>query len=292
MQALTALIENDFRPTEAKYAAILGLTPSKGARSPVLWNAAYAASDFEACMVPMDVTETNLIPLIKALRADQCYLGGAIAVPHKKALLPTLDHLEPEALRIGAVNAVYRHTDGGLVGANTDGAGALSEITDLVGGVEALASKKTLVLGLGGAGLAVSAYLADHVAKLTLVNRTRAAAFQAAEHFGAQIADWPVSEDVLSSCDLLVNCTSVGFEDGPAGTPLPDELLAALPATAAIYDTIYQPRETLLLAAARARGLAARNGLGMNLEQAVIAFDKVNPGLLPRTRLREVMANA
>ena len=68
--------------------------------------------------------------------------------------------------------------------------------------------------------------------------------------------------------------------------------LAVLPATAAVYDVIYQPRETRLLAAARARGLSARDGLGMNLEQAVIAFDKTNPGLLQRSRLRQVMADA
>ncbi|MGB1006871.1 MAG: hypothetical protein ACPGVX_06820, partial [Thalassobaculaceae bacterium] len=116
MQDILALIGNEVRPTTARFAAILGLTPSKGARSPVLWNAAFEAAGDNACMVPMDVSEANLAALVDVLRADRRYLGGAVAVPHKQGLLPLLDHLEPEAARIGAVNALYRHADdGGLV---------------------------------------------------------------------------------------------------------------------------------------------------------------------------------
>ena len=292
MQNILALIGNEVDLTTARYAAILGLTPSKGARSPVLWNAAYKAAGADAGMVAMDVGEANLAALVDALRTDRRYLGGAVAVPHKQGLLPLLDHLEPEAARIGAVNAVYRHPDGGLVGANTDGAGALAEITDLVGGVEALAGRRAVMLGLGGAGLAVATYLAARVADLALVNRTRATAVTVAERLGARTIDWPVAADDVAACDLLVNCTTMGYADGPAGSPLTARALAALPATAAVYDVIYQPRKTPLLAAARARDLTARDGLGMNLEQAVIAFDKANPDLLPRDRLRQVMANA
>ena len=292
MQDILTLIGNEVRPKTARFAAILGLTPSKGARSPVLWNAAYEAAGDDASMVPMDVTEGNLPALVDALRADLRYLGGAVAMPHKQGLLPLLDHLEPEAARIGAVNSLYRHADGGLVGANTDGAGALAEITDLVGGAEELARRRAVVLGLGGAGLAVAAYLAAGVSDLALANRTQATAAAAAQRLGARRIDWPVAEDDLANCDLVVNCSTIGFADGPAGSPLAAGALAALPATAAVYDVIYQPRETRLLAAARARGLSARDGLGMNLEQAVIAFDKTNPGLLQRSRLRQVMADA
>jgi shikimate dehydrogenase len=116
-------LDNSVTMTTAKYAAILGLAPSKGARSPTLWNAAFAAAGLDAVMCPFDVTEANLAGLVAALKADPRYIGGSVAMPHKQGLVPLLDRLEPEAERIGAVNAIYRDGDD-LVGANTDGAGA------------------------------------------------------------------------------------------------------------------------------------------------------------------------
>ena len=260
-----------------RYAAILGAAPSKGARSPVLWNAAFRAAGIDAVMHPMDVTAADLPAVVAALKADPRFVGGAVTVPHKQAILGLLDRVEPEAGRIGAVNALYR--DGGaLVGANTDGAGALSQIEEMVGGPHALMTRRALVLGLGGAGLAVAAFLAGRVTELTVANRTRATAETVAARLGAMVADWPVGADVLSKVDLLVNATTIGHKDGPAGSPVAEADLAVLPASAAVYDAIYQPDVTPLLALATDRGLAARNGLGMNLDQAVIAFAKAVPG--------------
>ena len=104
-------LDNDPTISTAKFAAILGLTPSKGARSPQLWNAAFTAASIDAAMVPMDVTPENLAGLVAALKADKRYIGGAVAVPHKQEIAKLLDRLEPEAERIGAVNAIYRDGD-------------------------------------------------------------------------------------------------------------------------------------------------------------------------------------
>ncbi|MDE0810299.1 MAG: hypothetical protein OSB69_13385, partial [Alphaproteobacteria bacterium] len=154
------LLDNQVTCDTGRYAAILGLSPSKGARSPTLWNAAFAAAGADAVMRPFDVTAANLPVLVAALKADARYIGGSVAVPHKQGLVPLLDRLEPEAERIGAVNAIYR--DGaGLVGANTDGAGALEQLRGLV---DDLKNRHAIMLGLGGAGLAVAAYLEGNVA--------------------------------------------------------------------------------------------------------------------------------
>lgn len=289
--AFAGPIGNPVTVETGRYAAILGASPSKGARSPLLWNAAFRAAGIDAVMHPMDVTATDLPALVSVLRADPRFVGGAVAVPHKQALVALLDRVEPEAARIGAVNAIYR--DGGmLVGANTDGAGALSQIEELVGGANALMTRRALVLGLGGAGLAVAAFLAGRVTELTVANRGRATAEAMAAKLGALVADWPVGADVTSKIDLLVNATSVGHKDGPAGSPIDPAALAALPASAAVYDVIYQPDVTPLLAAAAARGLETRNGLGMNLDQAVIAFGKAVPGALPMDAVRAAMRAA
>lgn len=289
--SFSAPLDNTVEITTERYAAILGATPSKGARSPLLWNAAFRAAGIDAVMHPMDTRPEVLGEVVAALKADPRYLGGAVAVPHKQTIGAFLDRLEPEAARIGAVNAIYR--DGSeLVGANTDGAGALSQIAELVGGADALKGMRATLIGLGGAGVAVAAYLAGRTASLALANRSRAAANEAAEKLGAIAVDFPLSPEVLEATDLLVNATAVGHQDGPAGSPVPESMLATLPDGAAVYDVIYQPRETPLLAAAKARGLRTLDGLGMNLDQAVIAFEKAAPGALSIDAIREAMRAA
>ncbi|MDF1792496.1 MAG: shikimate dehydrogenase [Thalassobaculaceae bacterium] len=289
--SFTGPIDNPIAITTERYAAILGATPSKGARSPLLWNAAFKAAGIDAVMHPMDTRPEALGEVVAALKADPRYVGGAIAVPHKQTVGAFLDRLEPEAARIGAVNAIYRDGDA-LVGANTDGAGALAQIEALVGGADALKGRRATLIGLGGAGVAVAAYLAGRTASLALANRSRVSANETAEKLGAIAVDYPLSPEVLAATDLLVNATTVGHQDGPAGSPVAENLLATLPDDAVIYDVIYQPRETPLLAAAKARGLATLDGLGMNLDQAVIAFKKAMPGALGLDLIREAMRAA
>jgi len=284
-------IDNPIAITTDRYAAILGATPSKGARSPLLWNAAFKAAGIDAVMHPMDTRPEALGDVVAALKADPRYVGGAIAVPHKQTVGAFLDRLEPEAERIGAVNAIYRDGEA-LVGANTDGAGALGQIESLVGGAEALKTKRALVVGIGGAGIAVAAYLSGRTASLALANRTRAAAETAAKTLGASAVDYPLSPEALNGIDLLVNATTIGHPDGPQGSPADVDALASMPADGAVYDVIYNPAETPLLAAAKARGLKTLNGLGMNLDQAVIAFEKAVPGALGLGAIREAMRAA
>jgi shikimate dehydrogenase len=289
--AFAAALDNTVSIDTPSYAAILGLTPSKGARSPVLWSAAFKAAGIDAVMLPMDVRPENLAAVVAGLKADRRYIGGAVAVPHKQSIGALLDRLEPEAERIGAVNAIYRDGDA-LVGANTDGAGALSQIEALVGGAEALKAKRATLIGIGGAGIAVAAYLAGRTKSLTLANRDTAKAQEAATRLGVQAAEYPLSAEVLAATDLLVNCTTIGYQDGPEGSPVDEAGLASLPEGAAVYDIIYQPRETPVLKAAAARGLATRDGLGMNLDQAVIAWVKANPGTLDIDAVRAAMSAA
>ncbi len=282
MSLLAGLIGNTVAEPAGEFAAILGASPSRGARSPSLWNAAYAAAGSAARMVPLDVATDRLAAVVAALKADLRFRGGAVTMPLKQEILPLLDRVEPEAQRIGAVNALYR--DGSaLVGANTDGAGALADILDLCPDLD---RRRVLVLGVGGAGLAVVAFLAGRAAALSVWNRSPARAMGLGYALAAPDAEG------LAGTDLLVNCTAAGHASGPAEAAFDTALLAHMPAGAAVYDVIYQPAETALLAAARQRGLATRNGLGMNRLQAVIAFQKANPGLLPADRIEAAMAAA
>ena len=81
------LIENNVDTEKIRsYAAIIGETPSKGARSPLLWNAAFKAHDLDQSMVPLDVSQKNIIRLLDELNSDKNYIGGAVAVPYKETV--------------------------------------------------------------------------------------------------------------------------------------------------------------------------------------------------------------
>ena len=279
-------IENKNLNLEASacYAAILGESPSKGARSPTLWNAAFKGLKLPAMMHPMDIRKENLKSVVGSLRQDKRFIGGAVTMPYKIEIMPFLDALEPEAEIIGAVNCIYRK-DGGLVGANTDGAGALWSLQNTYGD---LRGKGVLLLGVGGAGFAVAAYVANALGKngtLRLANRSPgplqilASRLQGACQIQT-IAHWPVTPEDVAGVDVLVNCTSIGFANHKEealrmASPVSRQVLINMQSSL-VYDIIYQPLETELLREAKQCGHKTLNGLAMNLEQAVIAFEKVN----------------
>lgn len=198
------------------YAAILGESPSKGAKSPTLWNAAFESLELPMRMHPIDVQPKQLDAMIGALREDTRYIGGAVTLPFKQAIIPSLDELEPEADLIGAVNCIYR-VDGKLIGCNTDGAGALHSLHAKLGD---LSDKTVLLVGTGGAGYAVAVYLAKAIGKgghLILCNRSMAKTSPLAEKVAAlsqvSCTDFSNLDKFLPAVNIVVNCSSVGFEN-------------------------------------------------------------------------------
>jgi len=301
MSLHAGLIDNAVRLETPLYAAIIGTKPSAGARSPALWNAAFARAGVEGRMYPFDVSLEKLPALISALRADSRFVGGACALPHKTALLPLLDEIEPEARNIGAVNCIYRR-DGKLVGANTDGAGALPALATAAGG---LSGKTAVLVGLGGAGRAVAVYVAGAVREVLLSNRHEGAAREIAVRLAnAEICSFPPSVESLSRADIVVNCTSLGSNLFPGRTALSASedpgvnltesrnAIGIVPDTAIVFDIVYQPSETPLLNLARARELRNLNGEAMNLEQAVLAFGRAVRSNLADKDVRQAMRRA
>jgi shikimate dehydrogenase len=297
----------------SRYGAILGASPSKGARSPQLWNAVFRAFEVDAAFGAYDVVESELGRVVAELKADPNFIGGAVGVPYKSAILSYLDEVEPECEQIRAVNALYRK-NGRLVGSNTDGKGAVASLLHFLKD-STLQKKSLLILGAGGAGRAVAAYLAKSFGSdglVRLCNRTPEKAKELARAlnvYGGSVETIPFKrlDEVLPETQLLVNCTSVGAMEAPLqgadkslnvlSTPLapvpasPEdrknmacvvkgskkniakslELLAMLPPNTVVYDIVYRPAITMLLKLSEGLGLRSLNGLGMNLEQAVIA---------------------
>jgi len=288
-----AHITNEAAPPEGgRFAAILGARPSKGARSPQLWNAVFERSGDTARMVCLDVPdEQALRAVLEGLDSDPAFIGGAATMPYKEAIARWLgpDRLTLEAERIGAVNCLYRDADGRLAGANTDGEGALSSLQRAFGPI---AGKRALLIGPGGAGKAVAVFLASSKCNVTIAARRPEAAASFAEKIGARTVAAPVDAQTLGEVELLINCTPLGFaQTDPMASPVDPGALSALAQDTCVFDVIYDPAETPLLRAAHALGLRSLNGSEMNLEQAVLGFLKATPTADPSI-VRETMAAA
>jgi len=199
--------------------------------------------------------------------------------------LAHLDEIDPIAERIGAVNTILVAADGTLEGSNSDGFGFLENLRQAAPQWRAELGPVVL-LGAGGSARAAAAALVDAgVPALRLVNRTIARAEQLAQDIGGPIEPyaWAQCGAALKDSALLVNSTTQGMK----GQPALEIDVQPLPPTAIVYDIVYVPLETPLLAAARARGLATVDGLGMLLHQArpgFAAWFGVEPQVTPELR--------
>ena len=213
------------------------------------------------------------------------FRGCNVTIPHKVDAMQLVHDLDPMAKRMGALNTIVVQPDGSLKGFNNDGFGYIQSLLDAKPDWRADAGPIT-VLGAGGAARAVVLSLADRGAKeIRLLNRSDDKATALAAEFGAPVKALPWSQrhEALADVALLVNTTNQGMH----GNPALDLQLDKLPLSALVSDVIYVPLETPLLAAARQRGNATVNGLGMLLNQARPAFHAwfgVMPEVTPELR--------
>ena len=265
-----SLIENQINIAHLdKYAAIIGENPSNGARSPKLWNAVFDNDGLNYSMIPLDVTKDKIIELLNDLSRDEDFIGGAIAVPYKETVSKWLgENITPEAKKIGAVNCLYRDANGKLQGTNTDGEASLITFENKF---ESLESKSVMILGVGGAGKAVASYFATSANSTIIISRSKEGK-EYADKINARWGNWSQIDDHIDTVDVVVNCTSVGFGDQEMASPLSEEQIANLKKSTIVFDIIYQPVKTKLLEIADKSGISTLNGLEMNLEQAVLAY--------------------
>ena len=204
-------------------------------------------------------------------------LGINVTVPHKEAVIPFLDDIDDWAAEAGAVNTIVNR-EGRLTGYNTDGYGFLRALRES-GGLDP-AGRRVLILGAGGSARGVAqALIRAGVGRLDIANRTPARAESLAQLAAGRSVPahaLPLEPDRLSpaaaSADLIVNCTSLGMRHGPDETASP--LTAAqIPATALVYDLVYNPMQTPLLEAAEQAGAATLGGTSMLVYQGAAAFE-------------------
>ena len=254
----------------ARLAGVIGW-PVSHSRSPLLHNHWLTRYGIDGVYVPLPVAPAGLAVAITGLRAAG-FRGVNVTVPYKVAAAELCDVLRPTARQTGAVNTLV-FTDDGIVGDNTDGAGFMANLHAVQASPAPALLRGTLLLGAlllgaGGAARAIAAALLAHGTPVTIANRSPARAHELAAVLpGLQTRDWS-DRHALAGFGLLVNTTTLGMTGQP---PLDLDLAAADPKLV-VCDIVYSPLETLLLSAARNRGLQTVGGLGMLLHQAVPGF--------------------
>lgn len=240
--------------------------------SPAMYNAAFPAMGIDATYEAWPIPPEEVAEAIRSLR-DEGMLGMNVTVPHKEAVLSLVDELEPVAAAIGAVNCIVKQ-DSRLIGHNTDRYGFIRSLREA--GCEPQ-GRTALLLGAGGSARAVAFALVEAGAtRVSIASRTRERADQLAESLrqyagGSHIRSlgWLDSDfvDACNDAELIVNCTPVGMKHSAQenDSPLPAELLRT---DLWVYDLVYNPRQTVLLAEAKRAGAKPIGGLEMLVYQA------------------------
>lgn len=216
--------------------------------------------------------EHGLQDLLARVRSKEI-LGLNVTIPHKQNVIRLLDELTLTARAIGAVNTIY-FLNNKLIGDNTDATGFIKDLYRFLAGIQSqIANRKSaIVLGAGGSARAVVYALLNDGWQVTIAARRLEQAQQlTATFFNYELRITDFTDLRLSTFDLLVNATPLGMAPNIDQSPLPENL--SFPRHAAIYDLVYNPRETKFVREARAQGLSATTGLGMLIEQAALAFE-------------------
>jgi len=276
--------------------------------SPEIHNACFADKGMNKLYLPLlvqggqDKFNKFLDNII--LRKWLHFKGFSVTIPHKhNALnyagttrakywagsysLSIRGFIEPLAEKIGAVNTLVVGAENKVAGYNTDYAAALDSITSVRrGGKIRKASLKSLpvaIVGAGGVARAIVAGLSDADAKIKIYNRTLERAERLAAEFGCEFAGLDDLQDL--DAKLLINCTSIGMHPNIDATPVPKEYLKK---GMVIFDTVYNPAQTLLLKQAKRKKLKTIDGLSMFINQALAQFklftgQNANPVLMRKT---------
>jgi 3-dehydroquinate dehydratase/shikimate dehydrogenase len=260
--------------------------------SPAIHNACFAEMKMNRLYLPLWVQgqkqEFGTFMNNVLLRKWLSFRGFSVTIPHKRNALDyagtNQGFIEPLAEKIGAVNTLIIRSDGKVKAYNTDYTAALEAI---MSGMKINKTKlkdlPVAVVGAGGVARAIVAGLSDTGAKIKIYNRTIEKAEKLAAEFNCEFA--PLDELENLNAKLLVNCTSIGMHPDVEATPVPKEYLNK---SMAVFDTVYNPAETLLLKDAKKKKAKTIDGVSMFVNQAMAQFKLFtgtdgNPDLMRET---------
>ena len=251
--------------------------------SPVIHNAGFDHLDMNRVYLPFRVPKDHLDQFIDD--APSLGIRGlSVTIPHKQEVMASLTKIESGARKIGAVNTVVFEGNE-IVGYNTDLYGAMVSLAEIAGAdpdEKWLSGKKVLLLGAGGVARAIGVGVKDRGAELMVASRT----YEKAVELAAKLEGTPVSweERHSTNADVLVNCTPVGMHPNMNETPFEE---AGLRRGMIVFDTIYNPEQTLLIKQARDHGCRVVTGVEMFVRQAELQFRLFSGEKAPVDVMRE-----
>lgn len=245
--------------------AITGLTgfPLSHSLSPAMHNHTYEALGIPGRYLPLPSQDEELEGLMDLIR-DLRMKGLNVTIPHKSAVMPFLDSIEPLAEKAGAVNTIVNR-GGKLEGRNTDVTGL--EKAMLTAGADPR-GKDVLVIGAGGAARACCVVLERRGARIWVTDRTASRAQELARRFGGRVAGH--GEVTSMEFGMVVNCTPLGMKGFPDELPIDPSVFRA---GQWAVDLVYNPAVTRFLAEASERGARTLSGMEMLIYQAMDAFE-------------------
>lgn len=274
---------------KTQLCAVIG-NPVGHSLSPAIHNAAFEhlGLDFVYLAFPVEDVKGAL----EGMRAIENFRGLSVTIPHKTEVMKYVDEISDVDRSIGSINTVI-HDQGKLIGLGTDGTGALKALVD--NGVE-LDNKNVLMLGAGGAARAISFTLARNtkLAELAILDINEAVLEGLANDLKAgtdAVINSGISTEsslaaAMEKADVIINCTPIGMHPKVNASPVPPDLFRP---GQAVFDIVYNPLETKLLADARARGLKVIPGVEMFVNQAVLQFEQFTGVDAPIDVMRRVV---
>lgn len=285
------LMRNVYRPQEInEETRLFGVVadPVAHSLSPHIHNAAFQHNELNYRYLPFRIPTEELSLFLQWCKASG--IGGlSVTIPHKEAMLALMDEAESASHGIGAINTVAIK-NGVASGYNTDYRAAMDCLT------EALKTQKTmqnqtfreedlfrgrgvLLLGAGGVAKAIGYGLRQRGAIVAVTSRTEARAEELARMIGGRALPWSARHEI--KVGILVNCSPVGMHPDIDRSPYDAEKLHE---DTIVFDTVYNPDQTVLVKDARKAGCFVVNGLDMFVRQAAYQY-KLFTGLEPPTQL-------
>lgn len=259
--------------------------PIAQSMSPIMQGQEFQQLGIHAHYQPFHIKPKDLEDAVKGMKAIGVE-GFNITSPHKTAIIPLIDKIDPLAEAIGAVNTVVREDDQ-FIGYNTDGEGFIKALQ--ADWKEHFDNERVLIIGAGGAAKAIFyTLLSKGIVNIDICNRS-------VERAKKLILDCPYqgnstalslssAEAGLGKYDLIIQTTSIGMYPDLSSSPIS---LDALRSDTFVSDIIYNPFETAILTGAKQKGAQIQNGLGMFVYQGALAFERWT-GIMPDV---ERMAN-
>jgi len=253
---------------DTRIFAIFG-DPIRQVKTPELLNRYFVEQGINGVLVPLQVSANNFDEAFNAARGIENLDGFIVTVPHKKRAFELCDQIIPESAHIGAINAIRRNQDGRFIGGMFDGLGFVQGLKKQG---HQLSGKKVLLLGAGGAALAIAhALITEEIESLFIHNRTQAKAdalkAQLAKHHESTRIEVGLPE--VGAADIVINATSLGMREGD---PLPLAENYLTPGVLAV-EIIMRPEMTRFLSVAKQQGAHIHFGRYMLEEQVRLMAD-------------------